>query len=334
MTVDLTWTGSQFLDPVAHTADIVTAMGAVDLTTKDETWCDSVAAACARYHGLPDGSVRVAAGATQLIEVLLRKHYRGLVVDVTPGFHLTATICAQAGWHREAAVVREPEELLPALEPYLDRPEAIISLSSPRNPLGYQFALAAITSLLERARGVVVLDEVYVDFADYSALSLIRDHPNLYVVRTFSKAWGLANLRIGFAASAAFAAGATIPLIPNAVSGIAQRAASHLLAHPKSVVESIDAARQARDRMIAALREIPNLFVWPSQSNYLCLETPLAEELAARLAERGYPVRLLHDLKNYPADFPVGLRFTVPCEPHADAVLETVAAVHDRAVIR
>ncbi|MFB8274821.1 aminotransferase class I/II-fold pyridoxal phosphate-dependent enzyme [Nocardia colli] len=334
MTVDLTWTGSQFLDPVAHAAQIATALGTVDLTTKDETWCTAVAAACARYFGLPDGSVRVAAGATQLIEVLLRKHYRGLVVDVAPGFHLTATICAQAGWRRVAVSVREPEELLPALEPYLVRPEAVISLSSPRNPLGYQFSPATISTLLERARGVVVLDEVYADFADFSALSLIREYPNLYVVRTFSKAWGLANLRIGFAASAAFEAGATIPLIPNAVSGIAQRAASHLLAYPDSVVESISAARKSRDRMIAVLGGIPGLRVWPSQSNYLCLETPLAGALAACLAEIGYPVRLLHDLSGYPADFPVGIRLTVPRPPHDDAVLDLIAAVHDRAVTR
>ncbi|WP_433664300.1 aminotransferase class I/II-fold pyridoxal phosphate-dependent enzyme [Nocardia sp. CA-128927] len=334
MTVDLTWTGSQFLDPVAHTAEIVAALGTVDLTTKDETWCTSVAAACARYFGLPAGSVRVAAGATQLIDVLLRKHYRGLVVDVAPGFHLTATICAQEGWQRVAVPVREPEELLPALEPYLDRPEAVISLSSPRNPLGYQFPPDAITTLLERAQGVVVLDEVYADFADFSALSLVPQYPNLYVVRTFSKAWGLANLRIGFAASAAFEEGASIPLIPNAVSGIAQRAASHLLAHPERVVESIEAARKSRDRMITALGEIPNLRVWPSQSNYLCMETPLAGKAAACLAEIGYPVRLLHDLSAYPTDFPVGIRLTVPRPPHLDTVLDVVAAVHDRAVTR
>lgn len=334
MTVDLTWTGSQFLDPAAHTAEIVTAMGAVDLTTKDETWCTSVAAACARYFGLPDGSVRVAAGATQLIDVLLRKHYRGLVVDVVPGFHLTATICRQAGWHRVAVPVREPGELLRALEPYLDRPEAVISLSSPRNPLGYQFPRATITTLLDRARATVLLDEVYVDFADFSALSLVPDYPNLAVVRTFSKAWGLANLRIGFAACAAFGEGAYLPLIPNAVSGIAQRAARHLLAHPRSILESIAAAKESRDRMYHALREIPALRVWPSQANYLCLETPLAGELAACLDEIGYRARLLHELSGYPAGFPAGLRISVPRPPHDAAVAGMVAAVHERAVTR
>jgi histidinol-phosphate aminotransferase len=331
VTLDLTWTGSQFLDPDAHAAGILAAIGPLDLTTKDETWCETVASACERYFGLPGGTVRVAAGATQLIEVLLRAHYRGLVVDVVPGFHLTATLCAQSGWHRVAVPVREPEELLPALEPYLDRPEAVFSLSSPRNPLGYQFPLPAVTALLERARGVVILDEVYADFADVSALSLVPDHPNLFVVRTFSKAWGLANLRIGFAASGA---DVRLPLIPNAVSGIAQRAARHLLAHPENVVESIAAARECRDRMLEALRVIPGVRVWPSQANYVCLETPLAEELAARLAEAGYLVRLLHDLRGYPADFRSGIRLSVPPPPHLDMVAGVVSAVHAPAVTR
>ena len=334
MTLDLTWTGSQFLDPRSHTAEILTAIGPLDLTTKDETWCESVAAAAATYFGLPTRSVMVAAGATQVIEVLLRGLHHGPVIDVVPGFHLTATLCAQEGWCRIPVSVREPGDLLPALEPYLDRPDAVFSLSSPRNPLGYQFPLADLATLVGRARGVVVLDEVYADFASATALSLVADHPNLFVVRSFSKAWGLANLRIGFGASIAFQSGTRLPLVPNAVCGVAQRAARHLLAHPEKVLASIAAARHCRDRMIAAVRALPGVHAWPSEANYLCLETPAAGELAGRLADAGYQVRLLHDLRGYPAAYPLGIRVTVPGPPHLDKVVRVVAAVHAPAVAR
>ncbi len=335
MTLDLAWTGSQFLDPRDHAERVMAAVGPVDLTNKDETWCESVASAVGEHFGLSASIVRVAAGATQLIEVLLRSLYRGLVVDVVPNFHLAATISRQEGWDYRTVPVREPAELLPSLTPYLKRRDTVFSLSSPRNPLGYQFDLADIATFLDRARGVVIIDEVYADFASTSALQLLADHPNLFVVRTFSKAWGLANLRVGFGASTAFAGlpagGAKLRLIPNSVSGVAQRAVRHLLAHPESVRYSIVAARQCRDHMFAALSRLAGVRVWPSEANYLCLETPGADELADTLAAAGYRVRLLHDLRGYPRNFPAGVRISVPPQPHLDAVVAAVRVWHGSA---
>ncbi|QFU91065.1 aminotransferase class I/II-fold pyridoxal phosphate-dependent enzyme [Amycolatopsis sp. YIM 10] len=326
MSTDLIWTGSHFLDPGSHTAGVLAAVDGMDVTSKDETWGDGVAAAIAGYHRLRPETVRVGAGATQVIEMLLRSLYRGLVVDVVPNFHLTATLCAQEGWRRRVAEVRRPAELMPALEAYLDDEDAIFSLSSPRNPLGYQFAVEDIAALAERARGVIIVDEVYADFAATTALSLVESRPKLVVVRTFSKAWGLANLRIGFGASALLAGpppgGTSWRQLPNSVSGVAQRAVKHLLAHPEPVRASIDAARQTRDRLLKLFADVEGMSVWPSEANYLCLETPAP--LAAALETAGYRVRRLHDLRGYPASFPAGVRISVPPPPHDDAVAEVV----------
>lgn len=332
MTLDLTWTGSQFLDARRHTDAVLGGLGAIDLTNKGEVWSESVAAGIAGYFALAPGSVRVAAGATQVLEALLRGLSPGLVVDVVPNFHLTATLSRQEGWAYRAVPVREPAELLPAVAPYLRRDDVVLSLSSPRNPLGYQFALDDVAALLERAACAVVLDEVYADFASDSALRLVARYPNLFVLRTFSKAWGLANLRIGFGASGAFADGAVRPvrlrLIPNSVSGVAQRAAGRLLADPRAVRDSIARAQGCRDAMAAALDGLPGLRVWPSEANYLCLESAAAPAAAAALARVGYAVRLLHDLRDYPPHWPPGMRVSVPAPPHADAVVACLREVH------
>lgn len=332
--MDLTWTGSQFLDPSQHAADVFAGVGQVDVTSKDETWSQSVAAAVDRHFGLQPGSVKVGAGATQIIDALMRGLYRGLVVDVVPNFHLTATLGRQETWNYRPVQVREPAELLPVMEPYLERDDVVISLSSPRNPLAYQFGLADIATLCHRLKGALVLDEVYADFAPDSALRLLTAHPNLFVVRTFSKAWGLANLRIGFVASAAFAGGPAqapaLRLIPNSVAGVAQRAARYLLAHPEAVLRSIDQARTCRDRMIAELGNVPGLRVWPSAANYLCAETSAAAEVAQALAEAGYLVRLVHELRGYPPDWPAGIRVSVPPSPHLEAVVSVIRATHAR----
>jgi histidinol-phosphate aminotransferase len=328
MTLDLTWTGNQFLDRRAHTDRVLSLLTAADITTKDDTWSREVAAAVAAHFAIPAGLVRVAAGSTQLIDVVLRSMYRGAVVDVTPNFHLAATLSRQEGWVYHPVPVREPDELVAALSPHLPHADRLIILSSPRNPLGYQFDVADVATLLQLAAGTVVVDEVYADFAADSVLRLVTRYPNLVVVRSFSKAWGLASLRIGFAVSAAFAAdGLALRLIPNSVSGIAQRAAQHLLAYPEDVRCSVRAAQACRQRMLAELEQIPALRVWPSQANYVCVETPAAAEVAAALAEVGYLVRLLHDLRGYPPDWPPGIRLTVPPPPHLDAVLAAVGRV-------
>ncbi|HEU5269215.1 MAG TPA: aminotransferase class I/II-fold pyridoxal phosphate-dependent enzyme [Jatrophihabitans sp.] len=327
---DLTWTGNQFLDPRLQLAEFTAAVSAVDLSTKGDTWSTNVAAELARYHGLPAARIRVGAGATQLIETVLRTAYSGLIVDVIPNFHLTSSLAAQEGWTYVPVPVREPAELLGRLEPYLGRPDAVITLSSPRNPLGYQFEPADIAVLLERCRGTVLLDEVYADFAPASALELVERYPNLVVVRTFSKAWGLANLRIGYAVGQCFADPAfRFRLLPNSVSGVAQQAALAVLADPARVLLSIEQARQAREALRAALAAIDGLHVWPSAANYLCLETPQARQLEQELAGRGLLVRVLQDLRIYPADWPDGLRIVVPAdEQDADTVVRSIARMH------
>lgn len=329
MTLNLTWTGNHFLD-AREQADLMrSATAATDITTRADVWSRDVAAAVSGYFDVPADFVRVGAGATQLIDTLLRGAYQGLVVDVTPNFHLTATVSRQQGWNYRDVPVREPAELLPALDPYLDRSEAITVLCSPRNPLGYQFDLRDISTLLERARGLVVLDEVYADFAPDTALRLVATYPNLVVMRTFSKAWGLANLRIGFAVSQAFAR-EDFPffLMPNSVAGVAQQTALRLLDRPDAVRESIRRTLDCRAALVAGLEKIEGLRVWPSDANYLCLESPRAAEAVAGLRDAGYRTRLLHDLKNYPADWPQGVRISVPPEPDVDAVVACVARVH------
>jgi histidinol-phosphate aminotransferase len=325
--MDLTWTGNQFLDRAQHRDLFLAVVQSLDITTKDDTWGKQLARETADHFGLRPEWVRAGAGATQLIDVLLRARYRGMVVDVTPNFHLTRTICEQEGWGYVAVPVREPGDLMRSLEPYLDREDVIISLSSPRNPLGYQFGLADLAAVLDRSPGTILLDEVYADFASDSGLRLVGEYPNLIVVRTFSKAWGLANLRVGFAASALLGQpGFALPLLPNSIAGVAQREARYLLANPAQVRASIERARTARDQMTAALAEVPRLHVWRSDANYICVETPHAGPIARTLDAAGYSVRKLHDLRNYPEGWPAGLRITVPPPPHADAVTECIRA--------
>ena len=77
----------------------------------------------------------------------------------------------------------------------------LLILCSPNNPTGNQFKTRDVRKILQEFKGVVVVDEAYVDFARYSTIDWLRDFDNLVVLRTFSKAFGLAGIRFGFLVS-------------------------------------------------------------------------------------------------------------------------------------
>ena len=73
----------------------------------------------------------------------------------------------------------------------------ILYLDSPNNPTGFQFSKTQLESLIKKFDGLVIIDEAYGEFGDSSTVSLTKKYDNLIVVKTFSKAFGLAGLRIG-----------------------------------------------------------------------------------------------------------------------------------------
>jgi histidinol-phosphate aminotransferase len=171
---------------------------------------------------------------------------------------------------------------------------ALIYLCAPNNPTGALLPEGFVETLLESTRGVLVLDEAYIDYAD--ATSLVAAAPGLerlLVVRTLSKAWGLAGLRVGYAVGA--------PLLiselektrgPFKVGGLAELAAVAVLAVDGPWVQrEIEAVRAGRAAFAQALRT-RGFDPLPSQANFVLVPVPKdAEAVAARMRERGVSVR-------------------------------------------
>jgi len=147
---------------------------------------------------------------------------------------------------------------------------------------------------------LVVVDEAYVEFVRMSdpvdGFGLLRDFPNVVVTRTFSKAYGLANLRVGFAAASPAIAGALRAVsLPFGVSGIAQAAAIASLEAEDALLERVEELVGERDRVVAALREVG----WDlpeAQGNFVWFDLPDAHgertgAFAAAAEEAGIVVR-------------------------------------------
>jgi histidinol-phosphate aminotransferase len=154
--------------------------------------------AIARRFGLDAAQVAVGNGGDELIELCFRAFADAgdRVAFPTPTYPLLEPLCRI----HEAIPSPHPTELpweLPAsLAP---DPAPLKFIVNPNSPTGALFEMSAVEAAVSASSGVVAIDEAYVDFAPRSGLPLLADHDNVLLLRTFSKSYGLAGLRIGFA---------------------------------------------------------------------------------------------------------------------------------------
>lgn len=131
----------------------------------------------------------------------------------------------------------------------------IVFLCSPNNPTGSALEPGVVETVLEVARGMVVVDEAYAEFsARPSALALLSGHPRLIVTRTLSKAFAMAGTRVGYlAASPAVVDAMRLVRLPYHLSTLTQVAARTALAHVGELLATVEAVKRERDRIVATL---------------------------------------------------------------------------------
>jgi len=166
----------------------------------------------------------------------------------------------------------EPEKILKAVEPHTK----IIFICSPNNPTGNIMDETKVKTILESFNGLVVVDEAYIDFAASKGfVPLLNTYPNLVVLQTFSKAWGMAALRLGIA----FASKAIIDILnkikpPYNINLITQEYALEALnkvEHKESMVKAI---LKEREWLRSELSKLPVcLHLYPSDANFILMRT-------------------------------------------------------------
>lgn len=168
----------------------------------------------------------------------------------------------------------------------------ITYLCTPNNPTGTPLSRAAVEAVVDRARGFVVLDEAYVDFADDDFADLARRSPRVLIARTFSKAFGLAGARIGYGiASPELITEIEKARGPYKLTAIGERAArAALVDGAEWVREKVREAIDARNWLRRELEQ-RGISAPESQSNFLLAPIANAHEIAAFMAAEGVAVR-------------------------------------------
>ncbi len=174
-----------------------------------------------------------------------------------------------------------------------DEHTRLLWVCSPNNPTGNAFPLSQLEELAERFAGVLVVDEAYADFSsEKSMLTVLKDHPNVVVLQTLSKAWGMAGLRLGLAFASPRIAElfARVKYPYNVNAPTQQEVARRLQTEPHDAhVAEVCAEREWLSKQLSALSCVERVF--PSDANFLLVKVNDPDGLYARLVEKGIIVR-------------------------------------------
>ncbi len=247
-------------------------------------------------HSWDPAGVVVANGSNTLIQALTMVSGLGrAVVTVAPTF---AVYASQARL-LDADLVEVPlcdDFGLPSAglrAAVADRP-GVLFLANPAAPTGNLFSETQVEDLFLAAgpEMLVVIDEAYAEFAGASLMGLARRHPNAVILRTFSKALGLAGARVGFAlAHPEVAQEVRKALLPFSVSPWQEAVAMALLDEPELVAARVEHVLKERDRITAALAKLPGLEPFPSRANFVLFKAADPPRLYQRLLQAGVVIR-------------------------------------------
>ncbi len=274
----------------------------------------------AHHHGHDLGGTWTANGSNEVLtELLLAYGGPGRTATV---FEPTYSLHGRLSWltHTEVRPLRLPPSFVlddRAVDAALEAGADVIFVCSPNNPTGNAQPVDAVARLAAETEALVVADEAYVEFGGESVLKLVADHPNVAVVRTFSKAFAMAGARIGYVLTSPEVVGDLQRVrLPYHMSALTQAAGVEAIHHAAEAAAMLEPIRAQRDRLVAELGRIPGMTVYPSDANFVLFVPPGdAGRLWQALLDRGVLVR---DLR---AVVPNALRVTAGAEHEIDLFL-------------
>lgn len=288
----------------------------------------------AAYVGVDRQQLTVGVGSDFLIHMIVTTFLdKGDVfLTIDPDFFMYQVYNQLHGSHFEAYPLEwKKGSLSLSAEKFLVYAEQVkakvIMLSNPNNPSSICFCQEEIEKIVEVFDGLVVLDEAYIEFSNQASLvNLVGKYDNLIVLRTLSKAFGLAGLRLGFAIACKrliYELDKAIP--PFSVSTLVTKIGSAALEQQQKVAEAVEKTKTVRQDFHRFLRELPNCHVLPSQTNFMTFTFKEAERFYYKALAQGF------QFKYYPSGILAGyIRMTIgrpeEMELVKDLIAETIKA--------
>jgi histidinol-phosphate aminotransferase len=246
--------------------------------------------AISSFLGFSESEVSVANGADEIMDLLMKVFVRkrSKVITVEPSFPMY-TFFTQLYGGSTVPVLFKPDFSLDvdAVLEKTDKNTKLLFICSPNNPTGNQFREANIKRLLQEFNGVVIVDEAYVDFAQCSVINWVRDYDNLAVLRSFSKAFGLAGLRLGYLVSNKSIVHYIQRVVgPFNVNSVTQQTIALALEKWSYFKEQIEYVVNEREWLMKNLQQINGVSPYPSDTNFILFKLTKPNLTSATVTER------------------------------------------------
>ena len=291
---------------------------------------EALRAKIADYRGIDASEVFVGVGSDEAIDLLFR-------IFCTPGKDRILINPPTYGMYKVSANINDvaidevlltedfqlqTDKILEAVTPNTK----IIFICSPNNPTANDIAIRDIQFILESFDGIVVVDEAYIDFSQQGSLATeLKNYPNLVVLQTLSKAFGLAGIRLGVAlANTDIIAYMMKVKAPYNVNKLTSKAALQAFDALDSVQEHITSIIDERERIMSSLASMEGVLkVYPSNANFFIFKVNDALNVYQKLADKGVIIR-------YRGNEPLCdncLRLTIGTENENNAFLKALTEV-------
>ncbi len=310
--------------PSPAVAAVLHDFTADDLRRYPDPVCKELRAIIAERHGVTPEQVFVGNGSDEILALATRAFVEddGQIGFLDPSYSLYPVLAAIRGVGALAValdrdfVARLPESCAAAL----------FLLANPNAPTGRLCPIMEVEAFARRFAGVLLVDEAYADFASDNAMRLAASRPNVLVMRTLSKSYSLAGLRLGYAVGPAdlIAALYTIKDSYN-VDLLAQRIAAAALRDEAAMLANVARVRATRTRLAARLAEL-GYAVTPSETNFLWVYPPArlaAQAVYARLKAQDILVRHFPGVRTG-----AHLRITVGTDQEVERLLAALKALN------
>ncbi len=249
--------------------------------------------AAAEVYGVPADWVMAANGSDEMLALLARAFLEKgrKIAYPMPTYSLYVTLAEMQD--AETAEVPYDEEYALPVDGLLAARADLTFICTPNNPSATVAPARDLERLAAGLDGVLVIDEAYTDFADENALGLVSRHPNVIVLRTLSKGYSLAGLRVGFGVARPELLEGLIKIKDSYnVDAVALRLAAAAMKDQAWMKANAETIKASRASLAAELRKM-GFTLWPSQANFILARPPKgdARYLYLELRDRGILVR-------------------------------------------
>jgi histidinol-phosphate aminotransferase len=283
------------------------------------------------YLGIPGQKLFFGVGSDEIIDLLIR-------IFCEPGKDSIMILEPTYGMYRVAADINNVKSEIVLLNDNFDiDTEAVINnwnnniklifLCSPNNPTANLLNKQSIEKLLQKTKSIIIVDEAYIDFAGdgTSCIDLINKYPNLVILRTFSKAWGLAGIRLGYCIADEEIINYLFKIkAPYNINSLTRKAFHDAFSNISKKDEFVSSILEEKQYIIRELNKLTDIEkVFPSDTNYILIQLKDASSIQKQLAGEGVIIR---DRSNQP-NLENCLRITVGTHEENKQLLELLHKV-------